>query len=246
MPSRMSCSLTTSSVMPARSGSSRGQHVDDQRAAADHVDPAGVDAAVAGALGAGHAEQLVRPPGAGRRGESRDRCTASGSYAGSRWATADSVVIVPATPTQVRTPSTGTAANASSRIAGGHLAGLRDLLGGRRVAGQAALGDPDAADVDRAGGVHAPARRPRARRRPARSSRRRRRPRRTGRRPGRGRRPRRRTTARPPRRRRSPRRRRRGCRGPSRRSRRGCAASRVALVATIRTRSAPLRRITAV
>ena len=81
MPSRMSCSLTTSSVTPARSCSSRGQHVDDQRAAADHVDPAGVDRAVA----ARSARRMPSSSSATRcrsARESRDRCTASGSYSG--------------------------------------------------------------------------------------------------------------------------------------------------------------------
>jgi hypothetical protein len=61
----MSCSLTTSSVTPARAASSPGQHVDDQRAAADHVDPARVDGLCAAALGAGHAEQFLGARGAG-------------------------------------------------------------------------------------------------------------------------------------------------------------------------------------
>ena len=107
MPSRMSCSLTTSSSIPARLRQFARQLLDDDRAAADHVDAALVHRAERSALLAGHRDQVVAHrqqivetrPGTG--GSPRRRRSAI------RWASADSVVIVPATPTQVRAPVDG-------------------------------------------------------------------------------------------------------------------------------------------
>ena len=118
-----------------------------------------------------------------------------GVVGGHRCASADSVVIVPATPTQVRARSTGTARSASPALAH-HLARGRDLDGGRRVGMQAPFGQPHAADVRREAGLDLAAHRT-----PSRSSHRRGRRRRKALRHSPIRRPRHGTTARPPRRR---------------------------------------------
>ena len=75
-------------------------------------------------------------------------------------ASADSVVIVPATPTQVRARSTGTTPQRLPQRVAHHRARGGDLDGGRRVGVQAAFGQPHAADVGGEAGLHPPRRSP--------------------------------------------------------------------------------------
>ena len=71
-----------------------------------------------------------------------------------RCASAESVVMVPATPTQVRARSTGTTRSASPSRLAHHFARGRDLDGGGRIGVQAAFGQPDTADVGGEAGLH--------------------------------------------------------------------------------------------
>ena len=99
--------------MPARLPSASRQFLDDDRAAADDVDPALVHRPERGALVTGHRDQLVAhrqqiaESDAGQVDRRRSRRSSSCC------ASAASVVMVPATPTQVRARSTGTTRSAS-------------------------------------------------------------------------------------------------------------------------------------
>ena len=113
MPSRMSCSLMTTSSTSV-SSSDPGQ---DQRAGADDVDPAGVDHRHRRALGPRHRQQLVgHLVHLGRR-SARRRGSPPGRRRSGRSATAATVVAEPATATSVAASRTGTASSADASAA---------------------------------------------------------------------------------------------------------------------------------
>ena len=151
MPSRMSCSLTTTSDSPNSSMSTRRISAPG----ADDVDPARVHdrqrrAASRGSRPAGRrSPRGRRPPGSGSRGWRRRRRRAG------RSASAATVVTEPARPTRVAASPTGTSARTTASAARMSASARATSSAVGRVAVQVPLGQPDAADVDRAGRAHA-------------------------------------------------------------------------------------------